>query len=326
MKRFAILVPIIFAAILMGYNEPKNEKGQTVNSIIGDISFVHKFGHKPSEATDNTLRIKTHLEYVEGILRQKDVSALPMEQQQNRAQLLDLLHAYWMKGVFPKNYDYQDQRKPCFIDRDGSICAVGYLIEKTAGRDVAEKINRQCQYEDLLAMQDEAIDNWVSASGLTKEECAMIQPNYGPIFSPVFPPPYFIGNTENYIKPAYGITSSVLGGLNLSLCTVNGIQIGRGAKSKTVPIMGLITGAGQVVLGVVHFPKNNFQIDPNYSNESRKGLSMVNIGLGTTTMILSAWNLIVNKKPKERKTVWNMYSFPAGGNNTGLAVGFIHKL
>jgi hypothetical protein len=318
MKRFAMLAPIIFAVILMGYNEPKNEKGQTVNPIIGDISFVKKFGEKPNKATDNTLRIKTHLEYVEGLLRQKNVSALPLAQQQNRAHLLDLLHDYWVAGIFPKNYDYPEERKPCFIDKDGNICAVGYLIEKTAGREAAEKINRQYQYEALLAMQDEAIDNWVSASGLTKEECAMIQPTYGGVYPQ---------RESNYIEPGYGVTSSVLSGLNVSLGTINALQIGRGAKSKAVPIAGLITGAGQIVLGMSYtFPRPDVLNWDNHTNGSKQRLALFNIGVGTANIILSTWNLIVNKKPKEKRTSWNMYSFPAGGNQTGIAVGFIHKL
>ena len=60
--------------------------------------------------------------------------------------------------------------------------------------------------------------------------------------------------------------------------------------NKTVSIIGLITGAGQIVLGSANFPKENKGWGTNYTNESQKTLSMVNIGLGTTTMILSAWN------------------------------------
>ncbi len=316
MKQFTILLPLIFAAMLMGFNETESQKNQTANAILGDISFVHKFGHRPNQTTDNTLRIKTHLEYVENLLRQKDVSRLPLAQQQQRVQLLDLLHGYREKGIFPKNHDYINQRKPCFIDKDGNICAVGYLIEKTAGREAAEKINRQYQYEELLAMQDEGIDNWVSTSGLTKEECAMIQPTYGP----------FVYEEGNYIKPSYGITSSVFSGLNVSLGTINMVQIGRGAKSKAVPIVGLITGAGQIVLGATNMPKSIFKFGLNYTNETQKKLSMFNIGVGAANMILSAWNLIANRTPKNKKMAWNIYSYPAVGNNMGLAVGFTRKL
>jgi hypothetical protein len=97
-----------------------------------------------------------------------------------RNHLLDLLHDYWTKAVFPRNYDYKAERKPCFIDKDGTICAVGYLVEQTAGREAAETINFKHKYDVVMEMNDEMVDNWINKSGLTKEECAMIQPTYGP--------------------------------------------------------------------------------------------------------------------------------------------------
>ena len=148
-----------------------------------------------------------------------------------------MLNEYWTAGIFPKNYDYPDQRIPCFIDKDGNICAVGYLIEQTAGRQIAEEINSKYKYEYILAMNDPTIESWIHANGLTKEECAMIQPTYGP------------APTDNYLSTAYGVSSSLVGGVNLSLNIINGIQISKGANSKTVPILGLIIGAGQITLG-----------------------------------------------------------------------------
>jgi hypothetical protein len=160
-------------------NESSFHKSQWVNLILGDISYESAFGHKPDATTDNNLRIRTHLEYVENLLRNKNVSDLSTNLQTKRNHLLDLLHDYWTNGVFPKNYDYVDQRKPCFIDKDGTICAVGYLLEQTTSRQVADEINNKHKYDELLAMNSSTVDNWILTSGLTKEECAMIQPTYG---------------------------------------------------------------------------------------------------------------------------------------------------
>jgi hypothetical protein len=246
----------------------------------------------------------------------KNVSDLSDDLLKKRSHLLDLLHDYWMKGNFPKNYVYADQRKPCFIDQNGTICAVGYLVEQTTCRQVANDINNKHQYDALLAMNDPTVDNWILTSGLTKEECAMIQPTYGP--TPVY--------NFNYISPAYGISSSILGGLNLSLNTINGIQIGKGTTNKTVPTIGLITGIGQIALGTAMFPKEEIiWSGSNRTNESQKTLSMVNIGLGTTTLILSAWNLITDRKPKDKLTTWNIYSFTTQNNSAGLAFGLTRK-
>jgi len=73
------------------------------------------------------------------------------------------------------------------------------------------------------------------------------------------------------------------------------------------------------------FSKEQTWNGTDYTNESEKTLSMVNIGLGTTTIILSAWNLITNRKPKDKLTTWNIYSFPTQNNNTGLAFSLTRK-
>ena len=224
MKTSKFILTILVLAILTSCNRKSSEIDQTVNAVIGDISFLETFGNLPTKQTNEDLRLQTHLKYVENILRNKDNSNLTKEQQQNRLKILDLLNEYWTAGVFPRNYDYPNQRIPCFIDKNGNICAVGYLIEQTAGRQIAEKINTKFKYEYLLAMNDPTLDSWVLSSGLTKEECAMIQPAYGQV------------PTDNYISTSYGVSSSVIGGLNLSLNTINGIQISKGTNNKTVPI------------------------------------------------------------------------------------------
>jgi hypothetical protein len=314
MQTLKFILTIFVLTILASCNRKTKEIEQTVNALIGDISYTQTFGHQPTKETDENTRLQTHLKYVEKLLRNKDISSLTVEQKENRKKILDLLNEYWTARVFPKNYDYPDQRIPCFIDKDGNICAVGYLIEQTAGRQVAEEINSKFKYEYLLAMNDPKIDSWVQTSGLTKEECAMIQPAYGP------------APTDNYISPAYGVSSSLVGGLNLSLNTINGIQISKGANSKTVAILGLITGAGQITLGALNYPKEQMTWGGTYVNPAQRNLSLINIGLGTSTMILSSWNLITNRKPKEKSLSWNIYSFPTQDSNIGLGFSLTKRL
>jgi hypothetical protein len=314
MKTSKLILTIFVLTILASCNRKTNEIEQTVNAVIGDISYIQTFGHQPTKETDETTRIQTHLKYVEKLLRNKVISSLTAKQKENRKKMLDLLNEYWTAGVFPKNFDYPDQRIPCFIDKNGNICAVGYLIEQTESRQVAEEINSKFKYEYLLAMNDPKIDSWVQASGLTKEECAMIQPAYGP------------APKDNYISPSYGISSSLIGGLNLSLNTINGIQTSKGANSKTAPILGLITGAGQITLGALNYPKEQMSMNGILVNESQRNLSLINIGLGTSTLILSSWNLITNRKPKEKTLSWNIYSFPTPTSNLGLGFSLTKRL
>ncbi len=299
-----LLLSIAIVAALLSFTQKDNS--QAVNPVIGDISFVNKYGHQPDANTDDDLRIKTHLEYVENLLRQREVATLPTELQSKRKHLLDLLHTYWTAGVFPKNYDHAGQRKPCFIDKDGNICAVGYLIEQTAGRQAANEINSKHKYDELLAMNDKTIDGWIEGSGLTKEECAMIQPAYA----------------SNSLDPRYGVNTAIWCGVNLSLCVVNAIQLGKGNEGNTNGVIGLVSGMGQILYGAIKFEANTFG---GTINETTNIISMINIGLGTTTMILSGVNLATNHKPKSKLTTWNIYSFPTQNQSTGLGFSVSRK-
>lgn len=168
----------LFLVMVMFISAPFAKHYYPINAILRDFSYTQKFGHAPDEKSDETVRIKTHLEFVEKVLRMKDVSSLPVALQKNRMHVIDLLHDYWTAGIFPRNFDFPDMRIPCFIDRENRICAVGYLVEQTAGREIAEQINSEFQYSNLLDMSDATIDSWIASSGLTKKECAMIQPTY----------------------------------------------------------------------------------------------------------------------------------------------------
>lgn len=293
-----------------------------VNPILGDESFRATFGETPSAETDEQLRLQTHLAYVEQRLRAKDVSNWPLERQQQRAKMLDLLKTYRLAGAFPRNYDYPGERKPCFIDRDGNICAVGYLVAQTAGWEVAEAINEKYQYENLLAMNDASLDAWVAQSGLTKRECAMIQPTYGS------PTPI----TYTDIPTAYGISSSAAIGLNLSLSTLNGIQLGQGSSRKVLPWMGLVSGIGQAVLGVTQLRGTRTEdaswwSGTTYVNAGKRNLSFMNIGLGTATAFLSSWNLFSNKnKKKVRNVRWDLRSYNLPDQSWGGGIGFTKRL
>lgn len=215
-------------------------------------------------------------------------------------------------GIFPRNYDHPEGRVPCFIDRDGRICAVGYLVEQTAGRDAAERINRAHQYDAILAMNDAAVDDWIAGSGLSKEEAAMIQPTYGPV---------------SYAEPipgGYAIGTALLSGTNLAVGAVNAGQLHSRPTSRGAAFAGLLTGAGQIVLGIAKYPVDEAGggwggIVP--SSNGLRAVSMVNIGVGTATVVLSAWNLITPLS-KSGKTAVRAISFPTqnGGAGMGLSV------
>lgn len=154
-------------------------KVQPVNAVIGDLSYYEAFGSYPEARSNYQLRITTHLQYVEQHLLRNTPNGLSRTQRVNRRKVIRLLREYWQAGVFPVNKKYQHNR-PCFIDADGRLCAVGYLVAKTAGLHIAEAINRDYQYAYINEMELEVLDSWMAAQGLTLRECAMIQPAYEP--------------------------------------------------------------------------------------------------------------------------------------------------
>ena len=156
--------------------------------------------------------------------------------------MLDLLHEYRKAGSI-RQLRSPGGRRPCFIDRDGNICAVGYLVEQSAGRELAEQINAKYQYDYIRDMDLPELADWVAGSGLSLEEVAMIQPTYG-----YYPP-------VSYIEPSYGISSSaLLGGVNMSLSALNSIQMIKGNSSLALGILGL-PGTGQVIHGFLNMPE-----------------------------------------------------------------------
>ena len=158
-----------------------------VNAVIGDASWAARFGAMPEANADEQLRLRVHLEYVEAMLRAR-VSAAATDVA-SRMRSLEQLRAYIERGEFPRNHTVQG-RRPHFIDEDGRICAVGYLIEQTGGRAAAEQINAKHEWDFIRDIG--GIEAWAEKLGLTVADLAMIQPSYEwerPAPSPRPPPP-----------------------------------------------------------------------------------------------------------------------------------------
>lgn len=302
LNKYLIASLLLSALILPAYQVSANDT-QPVNPLIGDLSFYDTFGYAPDAGTDEQLRITTHLSYVENILRKKSTAHLTPALQKKRMHLLDLLHAYILAGNFPKNYDHPGERLPCFIDKNNSICAVGYLVEQTAGHAVAEQINSKHQYEKISDMHDAQLDAWVASSGLTLEECAMIQPAYNPYYG---------------IDAANGIATAALSGINLSANVISLMHYSKGTSSYPISVIGAVGGTSQLMLGIITFPYG----DSYYDYDDQKKISMMNIGFGTATLILNGWCLTENAKRKSALTGWNMYNFTAPDNSAGIGISF----
>lgn len=168
---FRILFPILLSALC---TSPL--LAQSINPIVGDTSW-HYFARTPvpQGGTHEELRIQNHLMYVYGRLVERPVGS---DSRGRRVEMLDHLLEYMAQGNFPQNFYHPEVRRPCFIDDDGRLCAVAYLVAQTAGQAEAERINQSFRFHYLLDIKDSAFAAWQSASGLSMHELAMIQPSY----------------------------------------------------------------------------------------------------------------------------------------------------
>ncbi len=300
---FSVLC-LAFASSFVQTHEQKNEP---VNPVIGDAGYVHYYGQKPSASSDEFGRVQSHLRYAEQLLRNKDVSHLSESKKENRLKMLDLLNEYWNRGVFPANYD-RAERRPCFIDKDNVICAVGYLIQQTKGQSVAESINREFKYSTIEEMTTPVIEEWANEFGFSVVELATIQPMYP--------------NPSSYIHPAYGAYSGIFAGLNIGMNTINLSNISRQRGNAVLPIVGIFSGLGSVAMGSVKLATEGNGFNGNTSAENT--LAFANIGLGTLTTTLSIYTLCTNKN-KDKRTSFHLYQPPSGKNPIAMGMGIRHR-
>jgi hypothetical protein len=123
--------------------------------------------------------IATHLMLVEQTLRARDISHLSASQIKNRLQLLDKLNDYWQAATFPVN-DFLPYKNPVFIDRKGTHCAVGYLMQQSGAEALAKQIDAEQKFAYIHEIKVSGVKEWAHHYGFTIDELAWIQPGYPP--------------------------------------------------------------------------------------------------------------------------------------------------
>ncbi|MGH7568482.1 MAG: hypothetical protein ACREL9_05860 [Gemmatimonadales bacterium] len=152
--------------------------------LLPVIAFTAVFAGARDPAAAPTLdpevaRIQRQLATVERELRDRDVSGLTPAQRAARVRSIEALHAYRLRGVFPKTPDFRDRAVPYFIDRYGTRCALAYLIEQSGDRDFVGRVaaSRGNAASAELADNPELLA-WLRQNGLTLGEAARIQSAY----------------------------------------------------------------------------------------------------------------------------------------------------
>lgn len=294
---------------------------QGVNPILGDESYHQLYHSEVPKNMNEQKRIQIHLAYVEQLLMSKDVSNLSPPLRENRSEAIALLHAYWKKGEFPSNYDYPGERKPCFRDKKDRICAVGYLVQQTGHESVVEAIESTQNYATIYEMTNADLSKWVAKSGLTLEECAMIQPTYAA-------PPE---SDPNYIPTGYAISSSAISGIGLSTTLMSMGNLKTPKKFGWIaPSIGMVSGITQITLGAINFnrefPYNPWGSYPTL-HQRHQNLSLFNIGFGTFTTAFSSYAFIQQLRGKKKRTdvSWNVYGFQSPSKDYSFGFNLVKQ-
>lgn len=112
---------------------------------------------------------------------------------ENRLRNLNHLYAYSLRGEFPENEEFAGEAVPLFKDRHGRPCSVAYLMIKCGLAALVDRVSRGNNLVRISDITRGPVMDWILVSGLTKEECALIQPCYtkdrriweGPLSSPM---------------------------------------------------------------------------------------------------------------------------------------------
>jgi len=81
-----------------------------------------------------------------------------------------------------------------------------------------------------------------------------------------------------------------------------------------------------IVFGLLQAADGGFIYFINHSSYERPKwidqIAFFNIGFGTVTAILGELNLLKDKKFQDKRTSWNLYSFPARDKTMGMGMSF----
>lgn len=246
-----------------------------VNAVLGNQSFRVVHGRSPTPHTPERLRLQTHLAYVEALLRQRDVSHLSTNQRANRGRLLDALHSYWTRARFPRNTEVPG-RSPVFMDAEGRLCAVGYLIAESAGRNRAKTIDDTYHLAHIRDIEATLLDRWAEQNGFTRRELALVQPMY-----------CGFGGRDCVIVREGDENASALEitGLSVSVgaSLLNGVLLETGVPSIFGGAAGIAGGATSVGVGLSD--------DAEYPTASAV--------TGATSVVLGTWSLIAALRDDE---------------------------
>jgi hypothetical protein len=148
--------------------------------LVATVALLCAAASSGTEEFPEVARIRAHILGAERLAARRDVSQLSPSARVARARLLRELEGYRRRGRFPENRDFPGQRMPYFIDSRGVRCAMAHLIECSGDSDLVRRIaatRNNARVRDLADIPE--LMGWLEHNGLSAEEAARIQPEYG---------------------------------------------------------------------------------------------------------------------------------------------------
>ncbi|HYU51546.1 MAG TPA: hypothetical protein VEK37_01320, partial [Gemmatimonadaceae bacterium] len=180
-----------------------------------------------------------------------------------------------------ENDKFSDRAVPFFRDSHGTRCAMAYLVDRSGRGDIVDHITKTRNNAFIRELtDDQALVAWLDASGLTVDEAARIQPQYGPY--PV------IVSDEKRVSPNYAILSMGLSGASLGSLGFNVFT-----PSWTSAGVGLTAGVATIIAGAAHLE------DPI----GNKKVAIANTTVGSLAAIGALRAMFLTRHAHERATV-----------------------
>jgi hypothetical protein len=188
-------------------------------------------------------RLRAHFDSVDSELRARSVAGLSASQVERRTRLAAWLREYRKAGTFPVN-DKFDAPTPFFRDRNGTLCAMAYLIDRSGRRDIVDKVaaTRNNAYIAELA-DDPALIAWLDSSGLSVAEAARIQPAYDDYPAPIY--------LHRGVESDFALAAVGLGSASLATSALNVVKPGYVSG-----LLGIVAGAVSIGVAANHFDDN----------------------------------------------------------------------
>jgi hypothetical protein len=168
--------PALLARVVQA---PSSHGSSAHSSFVETWTPRNTFERSADFARDPIPQIRAHLQRVVDELDAREVDTLAPELRTRRAAHLERLEAYAAAGVFPTN-EHTPVPTPIFIDREGRACAVAHLMIESGARELAERIAARENTDYVSEIEQIGAADWIASSGLTAEECALIQPASSP--------------------------------------------------------------------------------------------------------------------------------------------------